>query len=257
MPFASRTFDTDLGNQLSGIAARLIDVAGCVATEAEEASILVRGLAEHASRVAQLASGLEAAASAIEAAARQQAEALALARSELATNKPLIDALERSITGVSTISSAISQVAQESRVLSLNARIEAARAGAEGRAFGVVAAEMSTLATRTKTAADDIVDRASSITRDVDAANKTVAAYSCMIVDQDDALGKSLDDATRQRNTAAELVMITADTEQKVDQAATAIGRVGANAVAAKVLARQLSKLSRGAVTPPSLAVVS
>ncbi|MBW6522519.1 hypothetical protein KZ810_03330 [Sphingomonas sp. RHCKR47] len=244
--------DADLSAQLSGIAARLIDVAGCVASEAEAASILVRGMTDHASRVASLAFGLEAAASTMEAAVRRQADALAIARAELAANKPVIDALEQSIAGVSSISAAIAEVAQESRILSLNARIEAARAGVDGAAFGVVAAEMSGLAIRTKTAADDIVVRSSRITTDLDATNGTVASYSIMLVEQNGVLEATLNDAMRQRSTAAELAMITTETEDTVDQAATAIGRVGANAVAVKVLARQISKLSRSARTAPS-----
>lgn len=244
--------EPDLTAQLGGIAMRLIDIASCVASEAEMATAVVRGLSGQAGRVASLAAGLEAAAGVMEAAVRQQAEALALARAALTTNKPIIDALEQSVAGVASISIAIATIAQESRMLSLNARIEAARAGTGGSAFAVVATEMSTLATRTRDATEDIGTRASMIAHDVGAANEVAVAYETLVMEQDDLLATSLEHATRQRDTAVELAAITSQTVETVDQAASAIGRVGANAVAVKILARQLSKLSKrdGCVVP-------
>jgi len=90
--------DTDdrLGGQLGAIAARLIDIAGCVASEAEAATAVMRGTTGQAHRIAQLAAALAEAAAAIEEGARRQTETLAHARATLAINKPVIDALTRS-----------------------------------------------------------------------------------------------------------------------------------------------------------------
>ncbi len=236
--------ETNLQAQLGGIAARLIDIAGCVAAEAETATAMVRGMSDHAQRLAALATALEDASSAMEAGVRQQSDTLADARAALSVNKPIIDALARSVEGVAAISATVAQIARESRVLSLNARIEAARAGLEGEAFGVVASEMSTLTGRTKRATDEINEQACVIARDVGAANAVVAAHTSLVVRQDDLLVASLAGARHQRDTATELVSITAQTSSTIDAAATAIGRVGANAVAVKLLARQISKLA-------------
>ena len=72
-----------------------------------------------------------------------------------------------------------------------------------------------------------------------------VGAYQTLVTEQDALLDQSLDHAARQRDTARQLATITAETVGTVDQAATAIGRVGAHAIAMKVLARQLSRLSQ------------
>lgn len=242
MATGSLLAERTVGAQLGAIAARLIDIAGCVASEAEMAATAVRSLTDHADRAAALAALFEAAAAVVEEGVRRQAEALALARTDLAANKPVIDALEQSAAGVGTISMAIATIARESRVLSLNARIEAARAG-DGHAFAVVATEMSTLATRTMQSTTDIGERASLLARDVGAANEVVAAYSTLVLDQEDLLSTSLESAMRQRDAAGELATITAETTGTIDRAALAIGRVGANAVAVKMLARQLAKL--------------
>lgn len=237
--------DDRLREQLGAIAARLTDIAGCVASEAEAATAVIRGTTGQAHRIAQLAAALAEAAAAIEEGARRQAETLAHARATLAINKPVIDALTRSAEGVASISVTVSDIARESQMLSLNARIEAARAGDAGRAFAVVAAQMSALTGRTKLATDDIGARAAGIARDVGAAEEVVAAHEALAAEQDELLLASLDQAQRQREAAAELVTITTDTVDTVDRTAAAIGRVGANAVAAKMLARQLAKLGR------------
>jgi len=108
-----------------------------------------------------------------------------------------------------------------------------------------VAAEMSALSGRTKLATDDIGKRAAGIARDVGAAGDVVVAHEALAAEQDELLITSLDQARRQREAAAELLMITTDTVDTVDRTAAAIGRVGANAVAARMLARQLAKLGR------------
>ena len=237
--------DPDPSVPLASIVARLVDIAGCVASETEAATSAVRGLSDHAGCMAALAAGLQGAAEEMEASVRQQADALALARAALSENRPVIDALEQSVAGVASISAAIAAIAQESRVLSLNARIEAARADTGGSAFAVVAAGMSTLATRTKSATDQIRDRAASISHDVGSANQVAAAHALLVAEQAALLSTSLDNAERQRDTADELTAIIRQAAGTVDRAASAIGRVGAHAVAVKLLARQLSRLPR------------
>lgn len=233
------SLDTHLGS----IADRLIDIAGCVVSEAEAATASVRGMSHQAERVASLAADLEAAAAVMAGAVRQQAEALALAREALTANKPIVDALDQSVGRVAAINATIATIAQESRILSLNARIEAARAESGTHAYAVVATEMSALATRTKAATDDIGVSATAIAHDIGAAGKVVAAYELLVSEQDELLARSLDHASGQRSTARELAAITAEAVGTIDQAASAIGRVGAHAVVVKVLARQLSRL--------------
>ena len=91
------------------------------------------------------------------------------------------DQVERLSTKVENISKAvqmINEIANQTNLLALNASIEAARAGAVGRGFNVVAGEVKNLAAQTTKVTEDINGLIEAVRAETNSAVKSVGAIS-------------------------------------------------------------------------------
>ena len=223
-------------HELQGAAQSALDSAGQasqsasgIAASVEQLSVSISQVADNAHQAAKISEEAKG----VTANGRQVVERtmheLERVAGEIGESARLIESLGERSKQISSVVGVIREIADQTNLLALNAAIEAARAGEQGRGFAVVADEVRKLAERTALSTQEISTTVSAILQETENAvgrMQSVSGNMSGSVELAREAGESLSTIDQRAEQTVDVVMHIADGTREQSAASQEIARL-------------------------------
>jgi methyl-accepting chemotaxis protein len=209
------------------------------ASAVEEMSATVSEMAKNAQEMTSMSDVATKAAQSGGGVVRQAITDMQLVHESVQQTAEKIALLGKGSQEISEIIKVITDIADQTNLLALNAAIEAARAGEQGRGFAVVADEVRKLAERTTRATSEISNMIASIQRETEEAVSAMKAGTARVetgVTLVNEAGQHLDNILTSANTVTTMVQRMA---ASIGEQSTVANQLASNVQSVATISRQ------------------
>lgn len=223
-------------NELQGAARQAMDSAqnaaqnaSGIAASVEQLSVSITQVADNANQAAGIATDAKSVTADGRAVVDRTMSELERVAGDVGASATLIESLGERSKQISNVVGVIREIAEQTNLLALNAAIEAARAGEQGRGFAVVADEVRKLAERTSMSTQEISHTVSAILEETARAVERMQAVSANMsgsVSLAREAGEALQSVDHGAQTTVDVVHGIADSTREQSAASQEIARL-------------------------------